>query len=450
MSVLGFAMTIRKLVVSVTVIGLLVLGGQATAFATTIQEVVSPGGIKAWLVEEKSIPILNLDVIWSGGGSIVPAQKAGLANLLAATMDEGAGDLGSRAYQKILADLSISLGFSAGKDTFRGSFKTLSENRDEAFRLFALAIKSPRFDAEPVQRIKGQILVSLNRRLADPGSMGSKAWFELAFKGHPYAIPTDGEIETVKALTSDDLRDLKARQIARNNMVVSVVGDITAKELGVYLDKTFLDLPAKADFKLPPEAARIEGPALKIIEMDIPQSTVMFGGNGVKRDDPDYYAAYVLNYILGGGGFESRLTQEIREKRGLVYSVYTYLSPFELAGVHLGGLGTSNASTGQAIDLVKAELAKIRSEGVSQEELEAAKTYLNGSFSLRLSSNARIAKILASMQFSRLPISYLDERAGLINAVTLDDIKRVAQRLMDPEKLIITVVGKPEGLKSTE
>jgi len=416
------------------------------AFAAKIQEVVSPGGIKAWFVEEKTIPIVSMEVVWKGGASTVSAEKAGLAHLMASTMDEGAADLDSKAFQKKMSDLAISLSFDAAKDTFGGSLKTLSVNKEEAFRLFSLAISAPRFDTDPVERIRNQILVGLNRKLANPNSLAGRAWFEAAFKGHAYANPTMGSLATMKALTTADLRQFKDKQIAQDNMVISVIGDIRVEELGRLLDQTFMGIPKKSDLKFPVDVDRVNGPSLEIIPQDIPQSVVIYGGNGVKRDDPEYYAAYVLNYILGGGGFESRLTKEIREKRGLVYSVYSYLSPFQRVGLQLGGFGTSNASVTEAIKLVKSELVKIRTKGVTAEELDAAKKYLNGSFPLRLSSNSRIANIMVSMQLFDLPVSYLDERPKHINAVSLADVKKVANRLMDPDELIITIVGKPEGM----
>lgn len=414
--------------------------------ATKIQELQTPGGIKVWFVEERSIPILSMEVVWKGGASLDPENKAGLANLAASTMDEGAGDLDSRAFQKRLSDLAISLSFDAAKDSFGGSLKTLAQNREEAFRLFSLALTSPQFAEEPVERIRSQILVSLNRKLSDPNSLAGRKWFDAAFGDHPYKQPSEGTLETVKSVTRDDLKAFKNRQIAKDNMVISVVGDISPEELKSLIDKTFGGIVEKADLKDLPKVSPDLSEGVVVIDYDIPQAVVVFGGQGVSRDDPDYYAAYVLNYILGGGGFESRLTEQIREKRGLVYSIYSYLYPLRYSGVHLGGFGTSNASVGQAIDLLKEELRKIRMDGVTEEELTSAKTYLNGSFPLRLSSNSRIANIMASMQLHDLPVDYLENRTNFINSVTLEDIKRVASRLMDPENLLITVVGKPKGL----
>ncbi len=420
----------------------------APARAADITEVISPGGIKAWLVEERSIPIVSMKVAWRGGASLDPKEKAGLAHLAASTMDEGARDLDSIAFQERLSDLAIQLKFNAGKDTFSGDLKTLSENTAEAFRLFGLAITDPRFDEEPVERIRAQILTSLNQKLSNPNSLAGRAWFRLAFGDHPYSQPSEGTIETMSAVTIADLSEFAKGRLAKDNMVIGVVGDIGKGELAELLDKTFGGLPDKATASSVPETEPLQEAAVKIIDQNIPQSAVIFGGQGIKRDDPDYYAAYVLNYVLGGGSFESRLTDEIREKRGLVYSVYSYLFPLDAVGLHMGGFGTNNASVGEALDLVAEEVARVRDAGITDEELAAAKTYLNGSFPLRLSSNASIAGIMVAMQMNDLPIEYLDDRANLINAVTQDDIKRVAQRLLDPEKMIVVVVGKPENLEA--
>ncbi|MEX0582939.1 MAG: pitrilysin family protein [Sneathiella sp.] len=436
-------------IIATTFIFAFVVLASFSANAVDVQKVVSPGGIKAWLVEEPTIPIVSMNVAWRGGSSLDPADKAGLAYLASSTMDEGAGEYDSKAFQETLSDMAIQLGFDASKDSFSGSVKTLSENTEEAFRLFGLAVTDPRFDMEPVERIRGQILASLNRKLSDPNSLAGRAWFELAFGDHPYSLPSEGTLESMAAITRDDLATFADTRLGKDNMVIGVVGDISAADLGPLLDSTFGALPDKAKISPVPQTEPLQEAAVKIIPQDIPQSVVVFGGQGVKRDDPDYYAAYVLNYILGGGSFQSRLTEEIREKRGLVYSVYSYLYPMKSAGLQMGGFGTSNASVKAALDLVEAELERIRAEGVTAEELAAAKTYLNGSFPLSLSSNDRIADILVAMQFSNLPIDYLNDRPRLINAVTEDDIKRVAQKLLDPEKLIVVVAGKPENLEPT-
>ena len=433
--------------VSILSFSLILIFFAFSAKAVEIKEVVSPGGIKAWLVEESSIPIVSLNVAWRGGASRDPADKAGLAYLAASTMDEGAADLVGKAFQERLSDLAIQLGFDASRDSFSGELKTLSENTEEAFRLFGLAISEPRFDEEPVERIRGQILASLNRKLSDPSSLASRAWFRLAFGDHPYSQPVEGTIETMSEITRADLGEFARTHLGRDNMLIGVVGDITAAELAPLLDRNFGGLTDTASAKAVPETQPLPEAAIEIIPEDIPQSVVIFGGEGVKRDDPDYYAAYVFNYIFGGGTFESRLTEEIREKRGLVYGVYSYLYPMQSAGLMMGRLATSNASVKEALDLVQQEISRMRSADVSADELSAAKTYINGSFPLGLATNDRIADILVAMQYSNLPVSYLEERAALINAVTADDIKRVANRLLDPDKLIVVVAGKPDNLE---
>ncbi len=416
------------------------------AQATDIQEVVSPGGIKAWLVHEPSIPMISVKIAWRGGSRLDPEGKEGLANLISGLLDEGAGDMDSQAFQTRLEDLAISLSFSAGKDNFYGNLKTLTKNRDEAFRLLSLAVSKPRFDAEPVERIRRQILTGLIRDGEDPNSIASRLWFKTAFPGHPYGRPTDGTPDSVKAVTVADMRAFVAGRLARNNMIIGVVGDITGPELGELLDRTFAGLPGQAG---PDAVADIWPPqkgTVTVVDKNIPQSVVIFGQRGVKRSDPDWTTAYVMNYVLGGGGFTSRLMEEVREKNGLAYSVYSYLYPFEFGGVHLGGVGTQNAKVARSLELVRQELRRLRDEGISRQELDDAKTYLNGSFPLRLSSNASIAGLLVTIQVDELGIDYLDRRADLINAVTLDDIRRVAKRLLKPDNLIVVIVGKPDGV----
>lgn len=420
----------------------------SVSHAAKIQAVTSAAGIKAWLVDEPSIPMISMKVAWTGGARLDPDGKEGLANLVAATIDEGSKDMDSKAYQAKLSDLAIKLGFDASKDSFTGALTSLSENKDVAFQLFGQALSAPRFDAEPVERIRTQILSSINRRLSDPGSMAGRAWFSLAFSGHPYEKPSDGTLKSVKNIEINDLRRYLADYIARDNMVISVVGDIRASELASLLDRTFASLPLRAKAFAVAEKSPADHGTIKVIDHDIPQSVIRFGGAGVKRSDPDFYAAYILNYVVGGGGFESRLTTELREKRGLVYSIYSYLAPYDHSGLHMGGFGTANATVAQAIDLTKAQFERVRKHGLTDAEIEAAKTYINGSFPLQLSSNANIAGIMVAMQRYRLPITYLEDRANLINAVTSDDIRRVALRLLDPDKMIVVVVGKPENLTS--
>ena len=414
--------------------------------ATEVQRVISPGGIEVWLVEEHSIPILSLRATWRGGGAFDKAGREGTANMAAALIDEGAGDYDSQAFQTRLEDLSVRLSFGAGMDTFRGTLKTLTENTDEAFELLRLAITVPRFDDEPVERIRGQLMVNMSRQIEDPDYLVSRAWYEAAFPGHPYSRPLDGTQETLAAITTDDLRDFVTAQLARDRLYIGVVGDITPERLSALLDSTFGGLSARG---APIETANTAPGApgkIIVIDRDIPQSIALFGGAGLPRHDPDYYAAYVMNHILGSGGFTSRLTEEVRNKRGLAYGVYTYLEPMDYSAIHIGRVATQNSAVAESLDIIRAELTRMRDNGVTVAELADAKTYLTGSFPLRLDSNGKIASLLVGIQLEDLGIDYIDRRNSYMEAVTLEDVNHIARRLLKPDALQVVIIGKPEGL----
>ena len=416
------------------------------ARAVEVQRVVSPGGIEAWLVEDHSNPIISLDVAFRGGAALDPAGKEGLANMVSGLIDEGAGDLESQAFQGTLEDHSISLRFSAGLETFTGGLVTLSEHRARAFRLLRLALTEPRFDEEPVRRIRAQIQAGLERRAEDPDYIARRTLRTLFFPTHPYGRPTDGTPDSVAAITVEDLRGFVARRLARDNLVIGVVGDITPADLMQALDDTFQALPAVSEPVAITEAVPQGAGDLVVVERDQPQSVVAFGHAGLKRDDPDYYAAYVANHILGGGGFSSRLYNEVREKRGLAYSVYAYLNPLDHAALVLGGVATQNGRVATTLELVRDEWRRMAEQGPSAEELDAAKTFLTGSYPLRFSSSGRISGMLVGIQLQHLGIDYFDRRNGFIEAVTLEDVRRVAARLYDPDGLSVVVVGRPDGV----
>ena len=440
---------IRAAARAVLVLGLTAVVLTAPAKATEVTRVISPGGIEAWLVEAHAIPILSVSIAFRGGATLDPAGKEGRANMVSALLDEGAGDYDSRAFQSRLEDLAIHLGFSTGLDTFTASLKTLTVNTDAAFEMLRLAMTEARFDEEPVERIRRQLQVRLTRLADDPDRIARRAWFDAAFPDHSYGRPVDGTPESVAALTVADLRDFVAGQLARDRMVVAVVGDIAPDRLGALLDATLGGLPAAGVPLTTAKTAPAAPGRLIVVERDIPQSVVVFGHQGLDRDDPEFYAAYVMNYALGGGGFTSRLTQEVRQKRGLAYGVYSYLSPLDYAALYFGGVATENARVAESLEVIRAEFARMRDDGLTADELADAKTYLTGSFALRFDSNGKIAKFLIGIQLDDLGIDYIDRRNGYIEAVTLADANRVAARLLDPEALQVVIVGTPEGLVST-
>ena len=433
-----------------TAIAIVVVATLSPAAAVEIQQVKSSKGISAWLVEDHSVPLIAVRFAFRGGAALDPADREGLATMLSGTLDEGAGDLTSQEFQKALKKDAVRLSFEAGRDNFYGRFQTLTQNRDKAFELLRLAVNEPRFDEEPVERIKAQITESLKRQENDPETVAIRTWMRIAFKNHPYARNTDGSVDGVGAVTPDDLRGLTERLFSKQSLVIAVVGDIDAATLSDLLDKTFGDLPEEASRKLVPQAAVTSGPVRTIVDMDIPQSVIQFGHVGIMRKDPDFVPAYVMNHVLGGSGLTSRLMEEVREKRGLSYSVYSHLSPFEQAGLFLGGAATQNDRAGEALEIIERELKRMAEEGPTAEELEATKTYLTGSYALRFDTSTKIAGQILGIQIEGLGIDYIDRRNSLIEAVTQEDVKRVAQRLLLPGSLIVTVVGQPKGIEPLE
>jgi len=411
-----------------------------------IQDVKSPGGISAWLVEEHSVPLLALRFVFDGGSSQDPAGKEGLANFLTAMMDEGAGELSATQFQERMEELAVRMGFEDAKDALYGSFETLTVNREPALEMLRLAINSPRFDKEAVERIRKQLLANLAYAAKNPQQVAGRAWYEGAFPNHPYGRHANGSPESIGSIQSVDLESYRKRTFARDTLQVVAVGDIDAKTLGEVLDKVFGALPAKSELTPVPDTTPMPVEKLKVVEMDVPQSVVQFGVAGFARKDPDFIPAFVMNQILGGGGFASRLTEEVREKRGLAYSVYSYMQPLEHASIFGGGVATKNDAVKQSIDVIRGELERMAKDGPTETELANAKSYLTGSFALRFDTNAKIANQLLWMLHEDMGIDYPTRRNAMIEAVSMEEVKRAAKRLLKVDDLFITVVGKPKGL----
>ncbi len=416
------------------------------AYAMKIQEVTSPGGIKAWLVEEHAVPLVAMRFAFDGGSTQDPTGKEGVANFLAGMMDEGAGDLDAQAFQQRMESIAMRMSFDDARDYFYGSFETLTQHRDEAFALLGLALTKPRFDADAADRVRAQLHASLAYAARDPNRVASEQWSALAFAGHPYGRPANGTPQTLDAIKSEDLRAFWSRNFARNNLRVVAVGDIDAATLAKALDAVFGGLPEKAQLVAVPDVAPKAADPVKVIDMAVPQSVARFGLPAMPRKDKDFIPAYVLNTIVGGGVMSSRLWEEVREKRGLAYSVNSAIQPLKHTSIFAGGVATKNEEIAQSLDIIRAELKRIAAEGPSDRELANAKSYLTGSFALGFDSNAKIANQLLWIWQEDLGMSYVDTRNKQIDAVTLDDLKRVAKRLFESQELIVTVVGKPKGL----
>jgi zinc protease len=420
-----------------------------SARAIEIQRVISKGGLEAWLVEDHSLPIISMHFLFPGGAATDLDGREGTANMVSGLLDEGAGDLDSQAFQSRLADESISLSFNASRDNFGGGLKTLTRNRDEAFGLLRLALTQPRFDADAVERIRAQILTGIFARANDPNQIAQNTFWAATFPGHPYARPNVGTAESVGSITEIDLRTFVTGRLARSGLIVGIVGDITPGDLKLLLDTTFGYLPERAEAFTIPKAEPASAGEVIVVRKNNPQSRVLFGQKGLYRDDPDYYAALVLNHILGGGSFTSRLYSEIREKRGLAYSVFSYLLPLENAALWLGGAGTENSAVSVSIELVRNQWANVRAFGVTQDELDKAKANLVGSFGLRFDNTSAISRMMVAVQRRDLGIEFLNKRNGLIQRVMLEDVNRVAKRILDPAALTVVVVGDPENIDAT-
>jgi len=416
--------------------------------AVQIQEVTSPGDIRAWLVEEHSLPFTALELRFEGGTSLDAPGKRGATMLMTSTLEEGAGDLDSQGFAAARESLAAEISFDAGDDAVTVSAQMLTENRDQVAALLKSALTAPRFDQDAIDRVRAQIDSIIRQDETDPNDLATRTFDQLAFGDHPYGSSRFGTIDSLAGLGRDDLIAAKAAVMARDRISVAAVGDITADELGRILDELLGGLPEKGA-PMPEEAKLSLTGGVTVVDFDTPQSVVNFGEAGIKRDDPDFFAAYVLNHVLGGPGFAARLMNEVREKRGLTYGVGSYLVPMNHAETWQGSFASANEKVAEAISVIRDVWADVAANGVTQAELDAAKTYLTGSFPLRFDGNGKIAGILVGMMSEGLPVSYVNDRNGYVEAVTLDDVKRVAARLMKPDGLRFVVVGKPVGLETT-
>jgi zinc protease len=419
------------------------------AGATAIERVISPGGIEAWLVRQPSVPLVALDFSMTGGAAQDPADKAGVAHLVASTIDEGAGNLDSDAFHQQLEDNAIELSFTANLDHFRGSLRTLTANRDLAFDMLRLSLTQPRFDEDAVERIRAQILTDLRRATTSPGELASEMWWQTAFAGHPYGRPVHGTLESMSRITIADLRGYAHRIFARSGLKIAIVGDIDAATAGLLIDKAFGALPEQPELS-PVVAVDPQGLGRRIVvDLDVPQSVITFGGPGVARNDPDFFAAYLVNHILGGGAMSSRLYTEVREKRGLAYGVSTGLVPLAHAQLITGSTATRADRTADTLEIVDREMKNLSDNGPTEQELEKTKSFLKGSYGLYFDTSTKIAAQLVQMQVDNLGIDYIDRRNGMIDAVTRADAQRVAKRLLE-SKMLVTVVGRPQGVTSKD
>ena len=427
------------------ILGALLWAGAVQA-ETSVKTLTSPGGLSAWVLEEPAIPFTALNIMFSGGAALDPPDKRGAAFLMTGLLEEGAADLDSQAFAAAKEALSASFSFDVSDDTLSISVRVLTENRAEALALLKTALMQPRFDPDAIERVRQQVLSILASNAQDPTDIAQRVWAEQAFGDHAYGTSYQGTESSVAALTRADLLAAHQNLLVRDALSISAVWDITAEELGPILDDLLGDLPAGS--ALEPAPLELDTPSgLTVVDIPTPQSVAIFGHSGIDRAHPDFFAAFILNTILGGQGIESRLTAEVREKRGLTYGISTVLISKDSANVMLGQVASANDRIGAAIEVIRDEWRKLARDGVTAEELQAAQTYLTGAYPLRFDGNSQIARILVGMQRQGLGLDYIKTRNAKINAVTLPEINRVAAQLLKPEALNFVVAGQPIGLK---
>jgi zinc protease len=414
--------------------------------ASTVQKVVSKGGVEAWLVEDYAIPLVAVEFAFKGGATQDPIGKPGAATLLSGLLDEGAGAYDSEGFHRALDEDAIEMSFSADRDILTGRMQSLSRNSARAFALLQLAVTEARLDAVSFERVMSQITAGLKREANDPDVVAGRSLRALAYPNHPYGRPVRGELSTLPTLTRANLIEMRAATFARDNLKIAAVGAIDAATLAAHLDEVFGRLPEKASLKMIAPGAFSGTGTRHVDPIDVPQSTIRFGREGLARGDPDFIPAMVVNHILGGGIFSARLFREVREKRGLAYSVYSQLVNYDHAAMFYGGTSTKNERAAESMAVIEKEISSLSDFGPTEEELDKAKKYLIGSYALRFDTSTKIAGQLVNLQSEGFGVEYLDERNKLIAAVTMDDAKRASKRLFGDTKLLVTVAGNPERI----
>lgn len=434
-------------VVAVIAIMTLALITNGNASTRQVELIQTPRGIKAWLVEERSIPLISLKFSFEGGSMQDPPEKGGLASLLASLLTEGAGDLTAEAFARRLSDEGAQIGISSSRDQIHGGLDTLSKRFEASVDLLRLAVTAPRFEAESVERARQQRIAELDLSDKEPRAISLDAWYGATFPGQPYGRPANGTQSSVKSLQQSDLRAFHKRILARDNLRVVIVGDIDKVTASKVIDRIFGDLPEKAerDRKLKPEPARIAAPL--IVTRDLPLATAAFGAAGLASDHPQFPALQVLNHIIGSGDFDSILMEEIRVKRGLAYAAAVSLINDTVTASILGGMATKSENMTEALSVLKDVLRRVRETGPTPEQVDNAKLYLTGSDVLDFDTNTKLAGSLLRHWLSGKTIDQLSTRNDAIRAVSVDDVRRIAGAVLDWDRFNLVVVGPASPAK---
>ena len=420
------------------------MSGSSQGFSLPIR-VVEAGGVSAWLVEDRAVPVVSVSWSWRGGAALDPPGQEGAAVMAAALLTEGAGPLPATVFADALRDQAIGLSFSADRDGFEGGFRALLPALPEAVRLSALAMAEPRLDEEAVARVRARAVASARRALETPRGQASRAFWAEAFPEHPAGRPSGGTAESVAALPVEAIRAALARQVRREGLLVAASGAITEGELAALLPRLFAGLPAGAPPAAPPlPAFRRFGQ--RVVSVEAPQSSVLFGQAGLPASDPDWEAAQVMMRVLAGGGFASRLMQSVREKRGLAYGIGATLDVMFRQAVIVGSVATENARVAETLAVTREEWARMAAEGPTEEEMADAVAYLTGSLPLQFTDSRRVADALLTLRQNDRPLDWFAGRPARLAALGRERVATVARRLLAPAELSVVVAGQPVGL----
>ncbi len=422
-------------------IGILFLPLTAQAKILDIRVLRDTPAIQVWLIQDQSVPVISMQFAFKGQGSRNdPDDKQGLYRLLSNTMDEGAGNLDSQAFQKELNDHGIELSFSATRDNFIGTVYTLSREKERAFRLLGLALSAPRFDEDAIERMRAQNISRLRSSMTDPEWMLARLTNSVLFDQHLYAKNSGGTLSSLPRITKQDLKN--AHQTLLTAPVrVAIAGDITDDEALEFVEKLFPTAGTTPVRDI--THANFPQPENILFPHPIPQTLVTMALPGPSVKDPDYVAAEVMNYILGGGGFGSRLMDVIRERNGLTYGIYSNFEHMDGGNFLSISSSSKNETIGKLVNLTKVEIDALRQKGINPDDLRSAVRYLRGSTVLNFSSNPKLSNFMLGLMLEELPVDYLDKRDAALIQLDVEAVNRAAEKWLDSRKLVTIMLGKP-------
>ncbi len=418
------------------------------AFATPhIQTWQSASGAKVLLVEDHDIAMLDVAVSVPAGSRFDRAPKSGVAALTHHLLDLGSEGLSEDDTARGMADLGAQLGGSFDQDRASIALRTLSEPsvRSKALAMMAQVLQHPVYAEDILVREKARVIAGLKEAETKPENIADKAFQKAVFGAHPYALSVSGEVDTVAAISTQDLQNFYRNHYNARRAVVAMMGDVTRAQAEAIAQQLTADLPQSDELLSLPEVSKTIAASEQRISHPATQSHILIGAPGMSRSDPDYFALYVGNYILGGGGFVSRLMNEVREQRGLAYSVYSYFMPLKQTGAFQIGLQTKKEQADDALILVRKTLADFVAKGPTEKELRAAQQNIVGGFPLRIDSNRKILDYLSIIGFYDLQLSYLDDFSAQVDKVTVPQIRAAFQRHIDPQHMATVIVGAPQG-----